>query len=216
MVIGRLERLGNIQTVDQQLVLNQGEIDGLTQLYGASYLSNYRFSATTYDLFLDSYTTNGNLTTQTRSYRIAQWVGGFSDTGIAASDAKPINISTRLVINQGGQGTMGFVITGSGPTTVLVRAVGPTLASFGVAGTMVDPRLTVFQGSTAVGTNDDWGSDASSALVATQLAAERGAFALTAGSRDAARAFTLAPGAYTVAVQGANNAAGEVLMEVYF
>jgi hypothetical protein len=60
-----------------------------------------------------------------------------------------------------------------------------------------------------VGENDDWAGS-----MATQFAAV-GAFALDAGSKDAALQLTLAPGAYTVQVSGAGGKTGEALVEVY-
>ena len=39
---------------------------------------------------------------------------------------------------------------------VLVRAIGPALANFGVTGFLADPALTVYSGSTAIASNDNW------------------------------------------------------------
>jgi hypothetical protein len=55
---------------------------------------------------------------------------------------------------------------------------------------------------------------ATAAEIATASAAT-GAFALTAGSKDAALIVTLAPGAYTAVVSGANDSTGAGLVEVY-
>jgi hypothetical protein len=92
---------------------------------------------------------------------------------------------------------------------VLIRAVGPTLASFGVGGTLADPKLEVFNGTTKVTENDNWA--ASDAATFTSV----GAFALTAGSRDAALVTQLNPGSYTAQVSGVNNGTGIALVEVY-
>jgi hypothetical protein len=92
-----------------------------------------------------------------------------------------------------------------------------------VTGALVDPRLTVFSGSTMVAQNDDWSTPQPlNAQQATASAAELaaaaqsvGAFALGAASKDAAVIITLAPGAYTAQVSGANAAAGTAIVEVY-
>ena len=108
----------------------------------------------------------------------------------------------------------GFVIGGTQPRRVLLRAVGPSLAQFGVGGLLVDPVLTLYQGNTVVATNDDWEISRSSAALAA-TAQNVGAFALNPASLDAALLITLAPGAYTAVVTGANGATGTVLVEVY-
>jgi hypothetical protein len=91
-----------------------------------------------------------------------------------------------------------------------VRAVGPGLAPFGVAGVLADPRVAVIGASGLVAENDNWSGTEPAAA-----AAGSGAFALTAGSRDAALVLTLAPGAYTAQVHGVGAAAGVVLLEIY-
>lgn len=124
-----------------------------------------------------------------------------------------MNISTRAVVMAGGSLTSGFVIGGNSPRRVLVRAVGPGLAAFGVPGTMSNPTLAIFNGSLQVTTNDDW--DGGSALRSTFAAV--GAFGLASASRDAAVVVTLQPGAYTTVVRSAAaGEGGEVLIEVYF
>jgi hypothetical protein len=123
-----------------------------------------------------------------------------------------INLSTRATLGAGGVLNPGFVVGGSTPRRVLVRAVGPGLAQFGVTTPMANPTLAVFSGSVQIGANDDW--DKSANLPATFAAV--GAFGLPPGSKDAAVVLTLAPGAYTVTVRAATaNDAGDVLAEVY-
>jgi hypothetical protein len=124
-----------------------------------------------------------------------------------------MNLSVRANLAAGGTVNPGFVIGGSSARRVLVRAVGPGLAAFGVTGVMSDPRLTVFSGSLPAGANDDWGGGAE--LTATFAAV--GAFGVPSASKDAAIVLTLQPGAYTIAVRGSGaNDGGEVLVEVYF
>lgn len=133
------------------------------------------------------------------------------DTG-ASNSPRLINVSAR---NQVGTGDniliVGFVIQGSGAKRVLIRGVGPTLASFGLTGVLADPQFEVFASgnATAVAKNDNWDASLAPTFAAV------GAFGLTASSRDAALVTSLAPGAYTVQVSGVNNGTGEALVEIY-
>ena len=107
---------------------------------------------------------------------------------------------------------------GAVPKRVLIRGVGPTLADFGVAGTLADPQLALVNNLSAViATNDNWGTPIGTAAAdAAQIYAAAtavGAFALTPGSKDATLLLNLAPGAYTVQVSGP--ATGTALVEVY-
>ncbi|MEO6244505.1 MAG: DUF1800 family protein [Opitutaceae bacterium] len=145
-----------------------------------------------------------------------------ASSALPAAEAQRVsNLSTRTQIGTGTANTavVGFVI-GAGPSkNVLIRAVGPGLASFGVAGTLGDPRIDLYDSSTParlVASNDNWQSVAvgtSPATVATFSSV--GAFPLNANSRDAALSVTLAPGAYTAQVTGVTNATGITLVEVY-
>ena len=110
---------------------------------------------------------------------------------------------------------VGFVIGGTSKRTVLVRAIGPSLAVFGVSDALSRPSLAVFQGSTVLASNDDWNTNDPVRLIA---AFDRvGAFRLAGGgARDAALLLTnLAPGPYTIHVTGVNATSGTVLVEAY-
>jgi hypothetical protein len=75
--------------------------------------------------------------------------------------APPIeNLSVRLNITAGGTTTVGFVVAGAMPRQVLVRAIGPGLAHFGVSSALANPSLTVYSGARAIATNDDWNTAA--------------------------------------------------------
>ena len=125
------------------------------------------------------------------------------------------NLSTRAQVGIGASVLIpGFVITGSTSRTVLVRAVGPGLAPFGVAGVLADPALTVFRGGTQLAANDNWQTQPNPQEVST-AAVTTGAFALAAGSKDSALVLTLEPGAYTFAVAGVGGTTGVALVEVY-
>jgi hypothetical protein len=132
-----------------------------------------------------------------------------------------VNISARGLVSPDFPQIAGFVVGGSAPQRVLIRGVGPTLggAPFEVAGALPNPQLTLFRGTTAVKTNDDWFRDPEATAI-RDAAARAGAFALGATSLDAAMVLYLEPGAYTAQVTGpananAANSTGIALVEVY-
>ncbi|QYM77803.1 immunoglobulin domain-containing protein [Horticoccus luteus] len=130
-------------------------------------------------------------------------------------DAHFVNVSVRSEAKTGdGILIAGFVITGNAPKKLLIRGVGPSLVTYGVSASSVlqDPMLTVYQGSTVVATNDNWGGTTALKDVAQSV----GAFALDSDTtKDAAAVVTLQPGVYTVHVAGVNNTSGVALLEIY-
>lgn len=137
------------------------------------------------------------------------------DADPAASSARLVNASTRAYVGSGEQGLIpGFVIMGDGAIKLLLRAVGPTLADFGVTGELVNPQINVYSGATIIASNDNW-SSAANATAMAEAAVSAGAFTLAPGSRDAAMILELRAGAYTVAVSGVNGSTGTALLEFY-
>ncbi len=126
-----------------------------------------------------------------------------------------VNASTGAFVGTGdGVLIPGFAIAGTGEVRLLIRAVGPGLAEFGVTGVLADPELTLFSGPQAIAANDNWGT-ASQAGDVLAAARQAGAFALAAGSRDAALLVALRAGAYTARIGGVAGATGVALMEIY-
>lgn len=128
-------------------------------------------------------------------------------------NGKLVNLATRGTASSADKLIAGFVI-GEQHRRVLVRAIGPTLAQFGVTGVMSDPFVTIYKGRTPFYFNGDWNTRPDAGEIAG-AAASVGAFALPAGSKDAALLIELEPGAYTVQVEPENGAGGAVLVEVY-
>jgi hypothetical protein len=119
------------------------------------------------------------------------------------------NISTRGIVLTGNDVMIGgFIIQGSGPQTVVVRARGPSLAPLGLPNTLANPLLQLFSGQTQIAVNDDWGTAANAA----QLAAS--GFA-PANAQESAILVTLNPGAYTAIVTGAGSTTGVGIVEVF-
>ena len=141
----------------------------------------------------------------------------FSASAMASSGAAMSNISMLARVTGGDDAlTSGFVISGQTPRQVLVRAIGPSLASFGLTDPLGLPQLTVFKGSRAIGSNEGWGKDEDTIKVLTEAFDRAGAFRLQDGaSRDAAIILTLQPGPYTMQVKSADRQAGAALLEVY-
>lgn len=132
------------------------------------------------------------------------------DTG-AAAGGRLVNVSARNRVGTGDDILIaGFTISGTGNKPLLIRAVGPTLAAFGVDGTLADPKLEIYNAQgVKVTENDTW-----TASLATTFASV-GAFPLTAGSRDAALLTSLPPGGYTAQIRGSDGGTGEALVEIY-
>src|SRR5208282_5636725 len=146
----------------------------------------------------------------------AQVSGASGDTGVSLAevyDGTPqgtytpssprlVNLSARVGVGTGGNILIaGFVVGGTTSKTVLIRASGPALIPFGVTGTLPDPKLQLYSGSTLLQTNTGWGGNAQIA----DAAATVGAFAWTnLSSSDSALLITLPPGAYTAQVSGAS------------
>src|SRR5208282_888066 len=105
----------------------------------------------------------------------------------------------------------GFVIGGTTSRTVLIRASGPALAAYGVAGAIPDPELQLYSGSTLLGSNEGWGGSSSISNAASAV----GAFPWTnASSHDSALLETLAEGACTAQISGQSGDTGVALAEV--
>ena len=123
-----------------------------------------------------------------------------------------INLSCLQQVPVKGLLSAGFAISGATAKTVLIRASGPTLASFGVLGTMTDPQLNVFSGTTVIASNAGWGGDVS--ITAANSATGAFQFA-SASSKDSAVVMTLAPDSYTVQATSVSETAGVTMIEVY-
>jgi hypothetical protein len=134
---------------------------------------------------------------------------------VASTGTRLINISTRALVGTNGNIVIaGFVIAGNGTEPLLVRADGPSLTPFGVAGVLAQPILTVLSGQTVVASNTGWGTSGNPAQIAG-VASQVGAFPFAAGSTDSAVVVSLPAGAYTAQVSGANNTTGVALAELY-
>ncbi len=121
-----------------------------------------------------------------------------------------LNLSTRGRVLTGDNVLIGgFIISGTEPKSIVLRALGPSLTGFGVSGVLTDPVLRVFNSSrTLVASNDSWQSDPNHLIVEANGLAP-------ANPLEAATVQTLAPGAYTVIVTGHDATPGIGLVELY-
>ena len=126
------------------------------------------------------------------------------------SNSKLVNMSTR-----GAVGTIdnvlisGFIVGDVDSATVVVRALGPSLASFGVSGVLSDPTLTIYDSTgSAIATNDNWQDNVNAIDV------QRNGLAPPNPS-ESALVLHLPAGTYTAIVRGANGGTGVALAEVY-
>jgi len=130
---------------------------------------------------------------------------------VFVSGSELVNGSARVPVGTGENvGISGFIIRGTAPRAVLVRALGPSLNVNGVPlpGLLQDPMVQLFDAQQqSLAQNDNWQSDQKFAIVATGLA--------PTDPQEAAILVDLAPGAYTAVVSGAGNTIGNALVEVY-
>jgi len=135
------------------------------------------------------------------------------DLSTAAAGQKMLNIATRASAGSGDNTLIaGFVVPAGASKRVLVRAVGPGLAVFGVSGVLAQPVLQLQAGATTVAQNTNWTTSTDRDAISAG-SSQAGAFALSAG--DSALIATLAPGNYTVLVTGSGGTSGIALVEVY-
>lgn len=131
--------------------------------------------------------------------------------------ARLVNISTRAKVEAGDNGAIiaGFIVTapaGEAGTdqTLAIRAIGPSLAGFGISNTLADPTLDLYFGSQLILSNDNWKTNSTQdrgTLQANGLA--------PANDKEAALVTTLSPGSYSAVVRGKGNTTGVALVEVY-
>jgi phospholipase/lecithinase/hemolysin len=119
------------------------------------------------------------------------------------------NLSTRGFVGTGDNVMIAGLIIGNGDLPiVVVRAIGPTLASSGIVNPLPDPKVELHDGNGAIiGQNDDWKEGQTQPLFATLLN--------PSNDREAAVVAFLAPGNYTAVVRGKNDTTGVALVEVY-
>ena len=193
-------------------------IAGLTEVAsnddnGSAVTSSATFrvtAGTVYLIAVDGY--NG----ASGTVRLTASIAATPETSGVTQNTRLANLSVRSPAGSGVNTlVVGFAINGNSPKPILVRAVGPTLANFGLPGAMPDPILTIYRGAAPIDGNDNWGSNARADDIVAKSALV-GAFPLDRASRDAAILINLLPGAYTAQISAAGaSASGVALLETY-
>ncbi len=125
-----------------------------------------------------------------------------------AANSRLANISTRGLVESGDNVLIGGIISSKGLTKVVVRAIGPTLASFGITNPLLDPTLELFDDSgTPIAINDDWQTSQKGEIEEALLPPN--------DSRESAIFAALRAGNYTAVVRGKNGATGIAVVEAY-
>ncbi len=127
-------------------------------------------------------------------------------TGLAT---RLVNISTRGFVQTGDDVMIGgLIVQGQAQKHLLVRALGPSLGTAGVANALSDPTLTIVDSTGAtVMMNDNWRDTQAQAIIDSTIP--------PTNNLESAVDLHLMPGNYTAIVRGKNNAVGNALVEVY-
>jgi hypothetical protein len=130
-------------------------------------------------------------------------------TGVVGPGGGLLNLSTRMLVGTNDNvGIGGFIVGGSDPKRVLVRAIGASLAQFGVPNALADTVLELHgPGGFATITNNNWRDTQEAEIQATGIP--------PTNNFESAIVTTLDPGAYSAVVKGNNNTSGVALIEVY-
>lgn len=152
----------------------------------------------------------GNYTARVHGYNDATGVALVEVYDLQGTTSRAANISTRAVVLANDNVLIGgFIVGGTQNKPVVVRAIGPSLASAGVSGALSDPTLELRNSSgTLIASNDNWRSAANAALIQSENLAPK-------DDRESALQLTLAPGSYTAIVRGVSGATGVALVEAY-
>ena len=150
-----------------------------------------------------------------------------STTGVAlvevydlstAADSILGNISTRSFVQTGDNVMIGgFIVQGTQPKMVIIRAIGPELTPFGVPNVLANPTLELHDGAGAlIGSNDNWQTTIIGGIITQDQVQE----ILDSGHAptdpmESAIIANLPAGNYTAIVRGVSNTTGVALVEVY-
>ena len=143
--------------------------------------------------------------------------GAGNDTGIALVEAYDLTPANSTVTNISTRGDIvtpndvligGFMVGGTDPTSVIVRALGPSLGALGVPTPLPDPYLELHDSNGALlDANDNWRDTQEQQIIATTIP--------PTNNLESAIVETLSPGSYTAVVRDANFKTGIALVEVY-
>ena len=129
------------------------------------------------------------------------------------------NISTRAFVQTGDNVMIGgFIVQGTEPKRVIIRAIGPELTQYGVPNALANPTLELHDGTGAlIASNDNWHDYDNRRdyhqRTKSPISGTAATLRVTEGNRRSSQ--TCQPGNYTAIVRGVNNMTGVALVEVY-
>lgn len=138
--------------------------------------------------------------------------------GPATDISNITNISTRALVQTGDNVMIaGFIVQGSGPKRVIIRAIGPELSQYGVQNPLQDPTLELHDSNGAlIASNDNWQTTIIGGIVTQdQVQDIRNSGHAPGDLRESAIIAKLPAGNYTAIVHGVNSTTGVALVEVY-
>ena len=151
----------------------------------------------------------GNYTAHIKAADNASGIALLEIYDLAENSSQIVNVSARARLSTGDNALIGgFVIDGTTPLKVIVRALGPSLAAYGITGTLQDPTLELHNGNgAAFAYNDNWRDAQQAEVLASGIPPP--------DIRESAIVASLAPGTYTAIVRGRVQLSGVALIEVY-
>lgn len=192
----------------------------------AGYRVHYGTLAAPYTQMVDVQTTSTEIPNLVAGKTYLFAVTAYNTAGVESGYSSPIayfattapyggqrvtldNISSRVSVQTGDNVMIGgFIVQGNAPKTLVLRALGPSLAEAGVAGAISDPVLEIHKATGALlASNDGWNGTDAQTLTALGLAPK--------DRREAALVMTLPAGAYSAVVRGKNGGRGVALFELY-
>jgi N-acetylneuraminic acid mutarotase len=196
----------------------------------------YRDSGGRYHPSTDSWRATSTTNAPTgRAYHTAVWTGsemivwGGSAVGVGLTNtggrycapglpAQLGNVSTRAFVQTDDDVMIGgFIVQGSEPKRVIIRAIGPELTQYGVPDALANPTLELHDGTgTLIASNDNWRHTIIGGIISRdQVGDIRNSGYAPGDGREAAIIADLPAGRYTAIVRGVNNTTGVALVEVY-
>jgi hypothetical protein len=111
----------------------------------------------------------------------------------------------------------GFIVQGTQPKNVIIRAIGPELSQYGVPDPLADPTLELHNGTGGlIASNDNWQHTIIGGIIThDQVQNIQNSGHAPGDASESAIIANLPPGNYTAIVRGVNNTTGVALVEVY-
>jgi plastocyanin len=128
------------------------------------------------------------------------------------------NISTRGFVQTADNVMIGgFIVQGTEPKRVIIRAIGRELIPFGVPNVLGDPTLDLHNGAGAlIASNNNWQTTIIGGIITgDQVSAIQNSGHAPTDPSESAIIATLPPGNYTAIVRGINSSTGNALVEGY-